>query len=512
MILCSTISTTVCALSTGWASFDEPAAAILNSNPVSEAHTRVMTTIQCFLLPSIFAVMVLAAASATHADRIDEYFVEQMRIKNVPGASVAVVRGGRVIKSTGYGLSNIETNTAATVDTVYEIGSVSKQFTAAAIMLLVQDGKLAVSDPVRKHLNEAPASWNPITIRHLLTHTSGIQNHVEIPGYLDRFGTNLSYQTKPDRNETLRMFFELPLEFEAGATWAYDNTGYILLGSVIERVSGQSYYDFLADRIFKPLGMSSTQGTHPKTIVRHRAAGYGWENGKFVNRPALLPGIAFSAGTIISTVTDLAKWDAALHSNQILTAESKKIMWTTTRSEDGATLPFDYGFGWFFDNYRGHRLVQHSGATPGFSAVFYRFPDDGLSVIILSNISGTNIDHWAIDIAANYLPSLERRKAVPDPDPDLTVQHRLLLSELAERKFENQNVTGPMKLFFRTATGSTLFAWYLEGEPIKSFELSSVERRVGGQMRRYRAQIGLNSIEVSFLVTDDKKVAQILGW
>lgn len=471
-----------------------------------------MTTTRRISVQLIGFAVVFATSAFANADSVDRYLAEQMRLKNAPGASIAVVKNGKVIQSAGYGLSNIETNTSATADTVYEIGSVTKQFTAAAIMLLVQEGKLAVSDPIRKYFPDAPESWSNITIRHLLTHTSGIQNHVEIPGYLERFKTDLSFRTTPAGEEKLRMFFELPLEFEAGKTWAYDNTGYILLGHIIEKVSGISYYEYLDERIFIPLGMANTRSTSPLEIVKRRASGYGWANGKFENRPILLPGIAFSAGAMLSTVTDMAKWDAALRTDRILTAESKKAMWEATRGNDGSPLPFDYGFGWFVDSYRGHRLVQHSGATPGFSSVFYRFPDDGLSVIILTNVSGTNIDHWAIDIASKYLRSLDRRKTIRDPDPALTVQHRSMLTALADQKFADHNVTVQMDVFFKTATGKSLFSWYLDGSPIKSFELSSIEKRPGGQIRRYNVMAGKNLFEVSFLTTGIDRVAQILWW
>ncbi len=258
--------------------------------------------------------------------------------------------------------------------------------------------------------------------------------------------------------------------------------------------------------------MSATRSTHPAPVVPRRAAGYAREGGAFVNRPALLPGIAFSAGALLSTVTDLARWDAALRGDTILTAESRALLWTATRSRDDETLPFDYGLGWFLDTYRGHRLVQHSGATPGFSSVFYRFPDDGLSVVVLTNIAGTNIDHWAIDIAAQYLPALDRRTVVPDPQPELTARHRAMLQALADRRVEGHAVNAPMRRFLQTTTGASLFAWYLEGQPIEAFALTSIEARAGGRMRRYLAQVGPRAIEVSFLVTDDDQVAQILWW
>jgi CubicO group peptidase (beta-lactamase class C family) len=168
----------------------------------------------------------LAASSSAKPDEIDHYITDQIQRLHIPGASVAVVRNGRIVKAQGYGFANLELRTPAKKDTVYEIGSNTKQFTAAAIMMLVDDGKLRLDDSITKYFPEAPESWRGITLRHLLTHTSGIQNHVAVPHWLDVFRTNLAFETTPLRDELLKMFFKLPLEFQPGETWAYDNTGY----------------------------------------------------------------------------------------------------------------------------------------------------------------------------------------------------------------------------------------------------------------------------------------------
>jgi D-alanyl-D-alanine carboxypeptidase len=255
----------------------------------------------------------LAAPISGNADKIDQHVTAQMQRLHIPGASLAIVRDGRIIKTQGYGFANLELKAPATKDTVYEIGSTSKQFTATAIMMLAEEGKVHLDDPITKYFPEAPQAWHGITIRHLLSHTSGIQNHVAVPHWLDVFRTKLALETSPSRDELLKMFFKLPLEFQPGETWAYDNTGYYLLGVIIEKASGKSYWQFLSERIFKPLGMNATRSTDPQPIVPNRASGYEWKNDHFENRPVLLPAIAFSAGSLLSTVEDMAKWDAALY-------------------------------------------------------------------------------------------------------------------------------------------------------------------------------------------------------
>jgi len=449
---------------------------------------------------------------SVRADRIDKYLREEMRLRHIPGVSLAVVKNGKVVKLAGYGVANIEDNTPATPNSIYELGSVTKQFTAAALMLLVEEDKIRLDDRISKYFPGSAATWSGITIRHLLTHTSGVQNHVAVPGYLGRFKTDLFYVTSPSKEEAVKMFLQLPLEFSPGETWAYDNTGYYLLGIIIEKVSGKPYFEFLNDRIFRPLGMSATRSTDPQTVVPNRVSGYDWVKDKYVNRPVLMPDIAFSAGSIISTVGDMAKWDAALYTDRILGASSRNQMWTATRGNDGATLPFDYGFGWFIDNYRGHRLVQHTGGTPGFSSAFYRFIDDGLTVIILTNHSDTIIDHWAIDIAATYVPSLSRRVSRAAADPKFSAGLRTQLIDAAKGKANLSEFTEPMRKFLGTATGKGLFGWYLEGGEIQGFELSSIEDRPDGRMLRYRLTIGGSVSEVSFFVTRDNKTGQMLFW
>lgn len=276
---------------------------------------------------AIALLVTFGASVPGKADKIDDYIIAQIKRLHVPGASIAIVRDGRITKAQGYGFANLELGSPATKETVYEIGSTSKQFTATAIMMLVEEGKVRLDDTITKYFPEAPQAWRGITIRHLLTHTSGIQNHVAVPHWLDVFRTNLAFETAPSRDELLKMFFKLPLEFQPGEAWAYDNTGYYLLGIIIEKASGKSYWQFLDERIFKPLGMNATRSTDPQPIARNRASGYEWKNDHFENRPVLLPAVAFSAGSLLSTVEDMAKWDTALYTEKLLKKSSLDQMW-----------------------------------------------------------------------------------------------------------------------------------------------------------------------------------------
>jgi D-alanyl-D-alanine carboxypeptidase len=379
-------------------------------------------------------------------------------------------------------------------------------------MMLVEEGKVRLDDTITKYFPEAPQAWRGITIRHLLTHTSGIQNHVAVSHWLDVFRTNLAFETTPPRDELLKMFFKLPLEFQPGQTWAYDNTGYYLLGIIIEKASGKSYWQFLDQRVFKPLGMNATRNTDPRPIIPNRASGYEWRTDHFENRPVLLPAIAFSAGSFLSTVDDMAKWDAALYTEKLLKKSSLEQMWTAEATRDGAALPFNYGFGWFIDSYHGHRLVQHSGGTPGFSSVIYRFLDDKLAAIILTNHADRVLDQLAVDLAGIYLPVLKRIEANSDPDPTTTAMLKDVMSGLLTEKYESASFTPEMRSFLGTASGKPLWKWIADHGTLGSFIFSDREDRGDGQVLRYKVSLGGNSYWFSALMTKDRKIVQTYWW
>ena len=383
----------------------------------ASAHARMLYRMQTCpprgtrSLRGALAVLVAIWASVpAHADAIDDYVRARMQELRLPGLALAVVRDGNVTTMRTYGVASLELDVPVTPDTVFELGSVTKQFTGVAVMMLVEDGRLALDDSVTKHLPELPATWRDITVRHLLTHSSGIQEYLSVPGLPDQAHA-------ANRAEMTRMFGErLKREFAPGETWAYSNSGYLLAGAIVERVSGRSYWDFLRERVFAPLGMKATRSSEPRAVIPRRASGYGWRDGAFENRPALSEN-AFSAGAIVSTIRDMTRWEAALHTRRLLTTTSYDRIWTPLKVSRGSVPPFSYGFGWVVDRERGHRAVLHSGGTPGFSSAIRRYVDDGVTVIVLANHSDRILDHLPLEIAGIVFPAVSRKAAGTDPDP-----------------------------------------------------------------------------------------------
>ena len=323
---------------------------------------------------SALFVTVLLTSPGTRADQVDNYLKSQMKQHRIPGLTLKIIHDGKAIKTAAYGLANIELSVPAKPETVFEIGSVTKQFTAAGILLLAQEGKLSLDDKISQHMKDTPEAWANVTIRHLLTHTSGIKSYTGLEGFQLWRHLNQSQFMKAIGREQM--------EFQPGDSWKYCNTGFSLLGYIIENVSSRNYWDFMGERVFKPLGMLATTNRLPSLIIPNRAAGYEQTNHVWINRDSDLTEV-FSAGAIASTVGDLAKWNAALDGDRLLNAANKEQMWTPVKLNDGKTRK--YGFGWNVDAVEGHKNIGHGGSTSGFSASIQRFPDDRLAVIILTN-------------------------------------------------------------------------------------------------------------------------------
>jgi len=481
--------------------------------PSSELRgTRRVPTMSVLRTSFFAATFVLCNFTLARADGVDDYVGRQLRLLHIPGVSLTVVHEDQVIKAKGYGLANVEWNAPATSDAVYEIGSMTKQFTATAVMMLVEEGKVGLDDKITKYFPAAPETWEHVTIRHLLSHTSGIQNYVALPEFLNVFQTNLTFQPSLARDELIKWFLKLPLEFQPGETWAYDNTGYYLLGLVIEQASGRTYWQFLDERIFRPLGMTATRSTDPQPIIPNRASGYEWQNNSFENRQVLTPFVAFSAGALLSTAEDLVKWDAALYTEKLLKKSSLRQMWSAVTAKDGAVAPFGYGFGWFIDVYHGHRIIQHSGGTMGFSSAIYRFVDDRLTIIILTNHADRILDQMAIDIAGIYLPTLRRPQGGPDPDPRISLKLKAVLSDLLECKPDSTLLTPAMNIFLGTATGREFWKWFASHGALDSFNFSDREEVSNTRVFRYRVVLGENDYWVSFALEKDGRVARVCFW
>jgi len=334
-------------------------------------------------LPTGFGLLVAALAAAATPEqiaRIDARFREAYPPSG-PGAAVLVVQDGRPVLRKGYGLANVELSVPVRPEMVFRVGSATKQFTSACILKLVEEGRLRLDDPISKYLPDYPSpAGRSVTIAQLLTHTSGIKSATEMPTWFPHMREDW---TVP---QLIGFFANEPLEFAPGTRWHYTNSGYILLGAILEKVTGRPYAEIVADWIFQPLGMKDTRYGSETPIIPGRADGYRKTPDGVINAPYLSMTQPFSAGALVSTVDDLARWQAALDRGEILSAESRRRMWTPVVLPDGR--PTRYGFGWAVWSYQGHAVVEHGGTIHGFSTANMRLPDDRIYVAVLSNCGG----------------------------------------------------------------------------------------------------------------------------
>ncbi|MDQ1832136.1 serine hydrolase domain-containing protein [Massilia scottii] len=339
----------------------------------------------------LLAVAMFALSGAVRADPVDDIVTAEIARQQIPGASIAVIKDGRVIKEAGYGMANLEHQVAVTPDTVFQSGSAGKQFTAALVLLLAEDGKLRLDDPISRHLAGTPPAWKRITVRHLLNHSAGLRDPDDI------LKLNQDYTD----TQLQRAGSTLPLQWAPGTKWAYSNFGYQLLGMLCTRVGGKFYGEQLRERIFAPAGMQA-RIISERDIVPHRAAGDDVVEGEFKNQEWVSPTLNTTAdGSLYLTVRDLAKWHIALDGDQLLGAAIKQAMWTPTTLRDGSTVP--YGFGWETSPTLERRSLWHDGAWQGFTTQGTRFVDDGLAVVVLANRSEAKVDTLLELVAAHYL-------------------------------------------------------------------------------------------------------------
>lgn len=351
------------------------------------------------MLIKIPLILSLVLALTTRADPIDDYLTAEIAAKHIPGVSLAVIRDGKVEKLSAYGLANVELAVPASPQTVFQIQSITKTFTSTAILMLMEEGKLALDDPIGKHLEGTPDSWKPITLRHLLSHTSGIKDFINEP--------TASLRLDVTEAEVLRATAPRPLNFQPGEKYAYSNTNYHLLAMVIRKITGKSFGDYLQERIFTPLGMTNTRIVSLSDIISNRAAGYVWENGKLHNGNYIAQSIlGYGGGGIVSTGEDMAKWSIALDGEKLLKRATLQAAWTPMKLNDGSNSV--YGLGWGTGAVNGHRTVGHSGAhATGFTSAIIRYRDDNLSIIVLTNSRTADPGTIAKQVAGLYNPALK---------------------------------------------------------------------------------------------------------
>lgn len=297
-----------------------------------------------------------------------------------PGAVVLVVKDGKPLLRKAYGLANVELRVPNRPEHLFRIGSVTKQFTAAAILLLAERGKLALADDITKYLPGYPTHGHKITIEHLLTHTSGIPSYTSLLEFRGKAVLDLTH------DEMMALWKDKPLDFPPGTKWQYSNSGYYLLGVIIEKVSGMPYADFLDKNIFRPLGLAHTRYDKPEDIIPDRAAGYDGTEKKLTNASYLSMALPFAAGALVSTVDDLARWSAALWDGKLISKASLQRMTTPYKLNNGETTGYGYGLG--ISALEGHRVVSHSGGINGFQSDVLVLPEDRVVAVVLSNRTG----------------------------------------------------------------------------------------------------------------------------
>lgn len=357
----------------------------------------------------------LGAVGPAHAqafqfprDSIEHFVTAEMARQRIPGMSVAILMGDSVVMARGFGYANLELGVPASDSTVYQSGSIGKQFTAALVLMLADQGRLRLDDPIVRLLPEGRRRWVGVTVRHLLNHTSGI------PDYVDHLDLHRDYT----EDSLVRVAASLPLAFRPGSRWSYSNTGYVLLGAIVHRVTGAFYGNVLRDSLFRPLGMRSARVISEADLVPNRAAGYRLVEGVVQNQDWVAPSLNTTAdGALYLSLRDYERWAVALNHGDRPGRRVLETAWTPGPLSAGGTYP--YGAGWSLIPQRGHRHVGHTGAWQGFQTSIQRYPDFHLTVIALANLSGSTPGPMSEAIAGIIVPALAAPHTLPaDQVPD----------------------------------------------------------------------------------------------
>lgn len=444
-------------------------------------------TVFAAALISVAAPAMAAPETATFTKQVDAFVEQEMRAEKVPGVSVAVLRGGEIVLAKGYGVANVEHNIPVTPQTIFQSGSVGKMFTAAVVMRQVEQGKMSLDDPLTKYIPDAPASWRPITVRHLLTHTSGIPN----------VGEEFDFKRNYTDDELIKSFAALPLSFQPGARYSYSNSGYVLLGIIIERATGRFYGDILKTDIFDPLGMKTARVISDRDIVPNRAAGYEVVDGVLKNQDFVSAKMNTTAdGSLYFSLDDLIAWSRGVEQGKVLSAASWKQVYTPVRLNSGKTYP--YGFGWDVDMAGGKPRLHHGGSWQGFRSYYSRYLGDDLAIIFLANSAEANTETFVEGIAKLWDPALV---AVPHPKPEPEVARKVTALIEAARAGKLRPEDVPLAPANFITTQSPFFAKDL-AELGALTKLELVERSEAGDDVNYvfKATFGERVIRVYYSV------------
>ena len=369
---------------------------------------------RCVIALAILPGAVQAQVSASPPTAVDSLVETFLAENQVPGVAVAVLHDGALVMARGYGLADIEHSVPVTTETMFQSASIGKQFTAAAILLLAEDGRLKLDDPVTMHLGAAPVAWGGVTIRHLLTHTGGLPEYESL----------VEWRKDYTESELISTIADSAFLFDPGTRWAYSNAGYMVLGAVVSALTGAHWGVFVDRRVFSPAGMTTARVISESDIVPHRASGYQLAEGTIRNQDWVSPSLLSTGdGALYFSIMDLVRWDQALRRGDILSEASRALWWTPATLNDGRAV--GYGFGWDVTVSPNRERVEHGGSFQGFRAYLVRYKDPAVSVAILLNLAGAPHQALAYAIAAAYRPELA------DPEPEVALVSPLMLGEYA---------------------------------------------------------------------------------
>jgi CubicO group peptidase (beta-lactamase class C family) len=448
-------------------------------------------------MKNMLVMLALAGvAGGVRADPIDDYINTAIARQHVPGLALAIMRHGQLVRAQGYGFANLEHHVPVHPDTVFETGAVGMQFTAVAVMFLVEDGKIRLDESVRKYLPEAPPSWAPITVRNLLNHTSGLPTTPD--GEFRRDYTD---------DELLGIIYHQALNFAPGTHWSFSYTDYLTLGMLIRRVGGESYADLLARRAFTPLGMQTARLIDYLAVVPNRAAGYELRDGELRNQEWVSSTANSTAdGALIFSVLDYARWDAGLLGRKLLESKSWAEIARPAPLASGRSYP--YGFGWFIGHSAGQELWWHSGSWQGFQSFVIHYFGDELTLIALANSDSGDPATIVRHVAGMLDPKLVQRPAVPIEDhaPGGADRLKRLLQQIAERRADykdfaflsneefGERMSGAQKTL--TSLGS-----------LREIALFDHKELGDDQMYRFRARFDRGVLQVSVGYAPDGRIA-----
>lgn len=349
---------------------------------------------------SILLAVALLTTSLVRADALDDLAKSEMESFHISGMAIGIMKDGKLVEKRGYGLANRETCTPVDSKTVFRIASMSKQFCSAAVLMLVDDGKVKLDEPVKTYLPEIPPEWSGITVRHCLNHISGIPDITTTRWNLTKDYTEAEF---------FDLFKGLPLASVPGEKYAYSNFGYATMGILVHRISGKPLWEFVQERIFKPLGMTNTYYYQPDLDLSKFAVGYDWKDGKFTFGTVKRPMVYAGSGGVMSCIEDFAKWDAALRTDFPIKQSIKDSWWTAGKLNDGKST--NYGMGWMLANRNGLANVHHTGSTPGFTSMIVRYKEPELTIVVFRNGEGDKVRDFCDAIAKVYITEAGLKKA-----------------------------------------------------------------------------------------------------